>query len=262
MSGTLRLPNGPTCPERTSLADSGRTRLLASLGSRCVAEPDTGHRAADSREPSVNAAPWRAVVCDSRPVVRAGLAAVVAPLGPVCEAALDEVPAVVTAGRTDVLVAGLRIDDVDTFPVIAARTSADPALRVLVVADGATVIDMREAVIAGVDSFVLASAPVGEVRDAAAATARGDRIISPSIAMQLAGSWRTEPHATGAASLTTRELEVLQLLAEGLTNDRIGDRVGLSSRTVKTHVQNLLLKLDAADRTGAVARGFRLGLIR
>jgi len=124
------------------------------------------------------------------------------------------------------------------------------------------VIDMREAVIAGVDSFLLASAPVGEVRDAAVATARGDRIISSSIAMQLAGSWRTEPHATGAASLTPRELEVLQLLAEGLTNDRIGERIGLSSRTVKTHVQNLLLKLDAGDRTGAVARGFRLGLIR
>jgi DNA-binding NarL/FixJ family response regulator len=205
---------------------------------------------------------WRAVVCDSRPIVRAGLASVIASLGAVSEAGLDEVPAAVTAGRTDVLVAGLRIDDADTFPVIAARTSADPSLRVLIVADGATVIDMREAVIAGVDSFILASAPVGEVRDAAAATARGDRIISPSIAMQLAGSWRHEPHATGAASLSTRELEVLQLLAEGLTNERIGERVGLSARTVKTHVQNLLLKLDAADRTGAVARGFRLGLIR
>jgi len=227
-----------------------------------VVGPDSWHGAADDRGSTAGAPMWRAVVCDTRPVVRAGLATVIASLGPVCEASLHEVPAVVSAGRTDVLVAGLRIDDADTFPVIAARTSADPELRVLVVADGATVIDMREAVIAGVDSFVLASAPVGEIRDAAAATARGDRIISPSIAMQLAGSWRTEPHASGAASLSTRELEVLQLLAEGLTNERIGERGGLSSRTVKTHVQNLLLKLDAADRTGAVARGFRLGLIR
>ena len=228
-----------------------------------MVEPEAWQPTADRRGASVSVStPWRAVVCDSRPVVRAGLAAVLAPLGPVCDAALEDVPTAVAAERTDVLVAGLRIDDADTFPVIAGRTTADPSLRVLIVADGATVIDMREAVIAGVDSFILASAPVGEIRDAASATARGDRIISPSIAMQLAGSWRTEPHASGAASLTTRELEVLQLLAEGLTNDRIGDRVGLSSRTVKTHVQNLLLKLDAADRTGAVARGFRLGLIR
>ena len=226
-----------------------------------MVEPEARQPAQDGRGSSVST-PWRAVVCDSRPMVRAGLSAVLAPLGPVCEAALEDVPAAIATGRPDVLVAGLRIDDADTFPVIAGRTSADPSLRVLIIADGATVIDMREAVIAGVDSFILASAPVGEIRDAASATARGDRIISPSIAMQLAGSWRTEPHATGAASLTTRELEVLQLLAEGLTNDRIGDRVGLSSRTVKTHVQNLLLKLDAGDRTGAVARGFRLGLIR
>jgi DNA-binding NarL/FixJ family response regulator len=54
---------------------------------------------------------------------------------------------------------------------------------------------------------------------------------------------------------------VLQLLAEGMTNAEIGTRLGVSARTVKTHVQNLLAKLDTPDRTGAVARGFRLGLI-
>jgi DNA-binding NarL/FixJ family response regulator len=205
---------------------------------------------------------WRALVCDARPVVRAGLAAVLAELGTVEQAALDDVGSAVEAARPHVLVAGLRIDDTDTFRTIAGRTSVDPDLRVLVVADGATVIDLREAVIAGVDSFLLASAPAGEIRDAAVSTANGDRIISPSIAMQLAGTWRSEPRDTGVAALGPRELEVLQLLAEGLTNDRIGERIGMSSRTVKTHVQNLLTKLDATDRTGAVARGFRLGLIR
>ena len=218
----------------------------------------SGRRAATGPDPST----WRAVVCDARPVVRAGLAAVLAELGPVHQASLDEVPLAVAAGRTDVLVAGLRIDDTDTFRAIAAETSTNPELRVLIVADGATVIDMREAVIAGVDSFLLASAPAGEIRDAAVSTANGDRIISPSIAMQLAGTWRSEPRDTGVAALGPRDLEVLQLLAEGLTNDRIGERIGMSSRTVKTHVQNLLTKLDATDRTGAVARGFRLGLIR
>lgn len=205
---------------------------------------------------------WRAVVCDARPVVRAGLAQVIGELGAVDAADLSEVPAAIGSDPPDVLVAGLRIDDADTFHVIATATTADRHLKVLVVADGATVIDLREAVIAGVDSFLLASAPTGEIRDAAVSTARGDRVISPSIAMQLAGSWRTEPRDSGASALTSRELEVLQLLAEGLTNDRIGERIGLTSRTVKTHVQNLLSKLDAPDRTGAVARGFRLGLIR
>lgn len=212
--------------------------------------------------PAPRESAFRTIVCDARPVVRAGLATVVAELGEVIQVDLDDLAGALAAARPDVVIAGLRIDDADTFRVIATQTSVDPSLPVLIVADGATVIDLREAVIAGVDSFLLASAPTGEVRDAAVATARGDRIISPSIAMQLAGSWRSESRASGVSSLGARELEVLQLLAEGLTNDRIGERIGLSSRTVKTHVQNLLTKLDATDRTGAVARGFRLGLIR
>ena len=81
--------------------------------------------------------------------------------------------------------------------------------------------------------------------------------------MQLATAWHDDPRASASpSSLTPRELEVVTLLADGLTNETIGQRLGLSSRTVKTHVQNLLSKLDARDRTGAVARAFRLGLIR
>jgi DNA-binding NarL/FixJ family response regulator len=204
----------------------------------------------------------RVVVSDARPVVRAGLCAAIEPVADVTDVPLEHAVARVLADGPDVLVTGLRIDDVETFKVVAGANAGLPALKVLIVADGATVIDLREAVIAGVDSFVLASSPVGEVRDATVRTARGERIISPSIAMQLAGTWRQDPREAGASALTPRELEVLQLLAEGLTNERIGERIGLTSRTVKTHVQNLLVKLDVPDRTGAVARGFRLGLIR
>jgi DNA-binding NarL/FixJ family response regulator len=204
----------------------------------------------------------RVVVSDARPVVRAGLCAAIEPVADVTDVPLEHAVARVLADGPDVLVTGLRIDDVETFKVVAGANAGLPALKVLIVADGATVIDLREAVIAGVDSFVLASSPVGEVRDATVRTAKGERIISPSIAMQLAGTWRQDPREAGASALTPRELEVLQLLAEGLTNERIGERIGLTSRTVKTHVQNLLVKLDVPDRTGAVARGFRLGLIR
>ncbi len=202
------------------------------------------------------------LVCDARPVVRAGLVAVLAPVGQATEAPLEATVERVLVQPPALLVVGLRIDDPETFKVVAGATGLVPDLRVLVVADGATVIDLREAVIAGVDSFVLASSPLADVEDAAVRTLRGERVLSPSIAMQLAGTWRRDPRESGSASLTSRELEVLQLLAEGLTNERIGERIGLSARTVKTHVQNLLVKLDVPDRTGAVARGFRLGLIR
>jgi DNA-binding NarL/FixJ family response regulator len=194
--------------------------------------------------------------------VRAGLSAALEGHGLVGACELDTAVATVAELTPDVVVAGLRIDDPDTFRVIATLKAADERLRALVVGDAATVIELREMVIAGVDSFLLTSAPLAELRSAVARTARGERVISPSIAMQLAGGWRTEPRDAGAAALSPRELEVLELLAEGLTNQAIGDRLDLSPRTVKTHVQNLLVKLDVPDRTGAVARGFRLGLLR
>jgi DNA-binding NarL/FixJ family response regulator len=213
------------------------------------------------RAPSTAELP-RVLVCDARPIVRAGLAAVLGDDGLVGDGDLATSLARIDELAPTVLVAGLRIDDPDTFQLIGGAKLSHPDLRVLVIADGATVIDLREAVIAGVDSFVLTSAPIGEIREAVLRTARGERIISPSIAMQLAGSWRQQSRDAGASALSPREIEVLQLLAEGLTNQQVGARLGLSSRTVKTHVQNLLIKLEAPDRTGAVARAFRLGLIR
>jgi DNA-binding NarL/FixJ family response regulator len=204
------------------------------------------------------------LVADGRPVVRAGLATILATADVelIGECGLEQTVEQVTADRPDVLVVGLREDDPETFRVVATAKAVHEDLHALVVADGATVIDLREAVIAGVDSFLLSSVTAEDLRDAVERTSRGERIVSPSIAMQLAGSWRQEPRDSGASALTARELEVLQLLAEGLTNQQVGSRLGLSARTVKTHVQNLLVKLDVPDRTGAVARAFRLGLIR
>jgi DNA-binding NarL/FixJ family response regulator len=205
------------------------------------------------------------LVTDSRPLVRAGLVRVfedVESLEMVGETDLDEAVEWVERTHPDVLVSGLRDDDPQTFRVVAAAKSAHEGLRVMVVADSVTVIDLREAVIAGVDSFLLSTSTMQELREGALQTARGERIVSPTIAMQLAGTWRNEPPDASASALTPREIEVLQLLAEGLTNQQVGSRLGLSARTIKTHVQNLLVKLDVPDRTGAVARAFRLGLIR
>ena len=204
------------------------------------------------------------VVADARPTVRAGLRAILSgdDFDVVADAAFGDAVDQVTSTGPQVLVVGLRDDDPETFRIVATAKAVRDDLTAVVVADGATVIDLREAVIAGVDSFLLSTATADELRDAVTRTAKGERIVSPSIAMQLAGSWRQDAPDRGAAALTSRELEVLQLLAEGLTNQQVGQRLGLSARTVKTHVQNLLVKLDVPDRTGAVARAFRLGLIR
>lgn len=205
------------------------------------------------------------VAADDRPLVRAGLRAVLsgsAGLDLVADCRLDRVVEAVDRELPTVLVTVARENDPDPFRTIATVKALHPELRVLVIADAASVIDLREAVISGVDSFLLTDAGEDDLRDAVTATARGERVVSPEVAMQLAGSWRQTGEEGGASALTPRELEVLQLLAEGLTNQEVGGRLGLSARTVKTHVQNLLSKLDVPDRTGAVARAFRLGLIR
>lgn len=206
-----------------------------------------------------------AIVADDRPLVRAGLRGVVG-----ADAAVDLRDAVPMTGLAaaieehlpNVAVVAVRENDPDPFQAIATAKALHPECHVLVIADVASVIDLREAVIAGVDSFLLSDATEDDIRDGVHATARGDRVVSPAVAMQLAGSWRGEGTPSDESPLTPRELEVLQLLAEGLTNQEIGTRLDLSSRTIKTHVQNLLSKLDVPDRTGAVARAFRLGLIR
>ena len=206
------------------------------------------------------------LAADDRPLVRAGIRAILSDSDRIDlteGVTIGEAVAAVERHRPDVLIVAVRENDPDPFQAVATAKALADDLRVLVLADGSTVIDLREAVIAGVDSFLLTSATEEDIRDAVSRTAAGERVVSPEVAMQLAGSWRPTAGVEPPASvLTPRELEVLQLLAEGLTNQGIAKRLDLSARTVKTHVQNLLAKLDVPDRTGAVARGFRLGLIR
>ncbi len=207
------------------------------------------------------------VVADDRPMVRAGVRASLTDGDEdqrceIVDGALSSVVDLVESVRPDVLVVVLRGDDPEPFRAIATTKALRDDIHVLVLADEVTAADLREAVVAGADGFLLTHAPLAEIQRAVLATGRGERIVSPEVAMHLVGSWHPDGQEPQRASLTPRELEVLEHLAEGLTNQQIADRLGLSPRTIKTHVQNLLAKLDVPDRTGAVARGFRLGLIR
>lgn len=205
------------------------------------------------------------LIVDDRPLVRAGLRAALRVdehVDTVVDGSLDDVTDLVEAWKPKVLVVMLRGDDPAPFRVIATSKALREDLNVLVLADEVTAADLREAVVAGADGFLLTTAPLAELERAIEATARGERVVSPEVAMHLVGTWRPEGSAPQRASLTPRELDVLRHMAEGLTNAQIAERLDVSPRTVKTHVQNLLSKLDTPDRTGAVARGFRLGLIR
>lgn len=205
------------------------------------------------------------LIVDDRPLVRAGLRAALGigdDVDTVVDGPLDEVTNLVEACKPKVLVVMLRGDDPSPFRVIATSKALRDDLHVLVLADEVTAADLREAVVAGADGFLLTTAPLAELERAVETTARGERVVSPEVAMHLVGTWRPDGPSPQRASLTPRELDVLRLMAEGLTNAQVAERLDVSPRTVKTHVQNLLAKLDMPDRTGAVARGFRLGLLR
>ena len=203
-----------------------------------------------------------AVVAASRPLVRAGLESVTSAGDMVVAATAEPATLVdtVAAHEPDLVVVVIAEQDDDPYSEIARLMSTYSSTRVLAITEAASVIELREAIVAGVQSLLLADVSIDELQDAISATADGTRVLAPEVAIQLAGSWATEP-ANGDAQLTARELQVLQHLAEGMTNAQVAAELDLSPRTVKTHVQNLLVKLDTPDRTGAVAQGFRRGLI-
>ena len=203
-----------------------------------------------------------AVVAASRPLLRAGLEAVTSSGDLDVTATADTSTLVTTVAEhePDLVVVAIAEGDDDPYSEIARLMTVHPGCRVLAITEAASVIELREAIVAGVQSLLLADVALDELRDAIRATADGTRVLAPDVAIQLAGSWATEP-ANREAQLTARELQVLQHLAEGMTNAQVAGELDLSPRTVKTHVQNLLVKLDTPDRTGAVAQGFRRGLI-
>jgi two-component system, NarL family, response regulator LiaR len=147
-----------------------------------------------------------------------------------------------------------------------------------------TMHDSEETVLAafaaGADSYCMKDISTEQLLDAIAATAEGDSWIDPSIARVILNQARhpepeedLPPHVAiqaldpeyaeilTQAPLTKRELDVLQLIVEGCSNEQIGGRLYLTVGTVKTHVRNILTKMCVSDRTQAAVRALRAGLI-
>jgi DNA-binding NarL/FixJ family response regulator len=111
-------------------------------------------------------------------------------------------------------------------------------------------------------AYLLKEADGAEIAAAIRAVAAGLVVLDRSLAAELAGaSPATSEAAAGSESLTPREREVLQLMAEGLPNKAIARKLGISLHTAKFHVASILGKLDAGSRTEAVAAGARRGLV-
>jgi DNA-binding NarL/FixJ family response regulator len=124
-----------------------------------------------------------------------------------------------------------------------------------------------DAIRAGASGFLLKNAPPEELVGAVRIAAAGDALLSPSVTRRVLARVATEvPPATGASermeSLTEREVEVLGLVAAGLSNAEIAARMYLGEATVKTHVSRILAKLHLRDRVQAVVFAYESGVVR
>ena len=204
----------------------------------------------------------RIVVADDHPVVRDGLRGMLdgQPDLEVVGEAGDGLAAVAEVGRhtPDVVLMDLRMPRLDGVQAIARITAEHPGVRVLVLTTYDADHDIVRAVEAGATGILVKDAPREELFRAVRAAARGEPVLAPAVTARLLGRLRgPQPEAP-----TDRELEVLELVARGLTNRAIGRRLAISEATVKTHLVHLFPKLGVADRTAAVTVALDRGLIR
>ncbi len=206
--------------------------------------------------------PIRILLVDDHPVVRSGIRAMLADQPDfelVGEAATgEEGVAEARRLRPSVVLMDLRLGAGIHGGEATRRITAGPdAPRVLVLTTFDTDSDILAAIEAGATGYLLKDAPPDRLFAAIRSAAAGDSALAPSVASRLLGRMRTP-----AATLTARELDVLGLVAEGLSNRQISKRLFLSETTIKTHLVHIYAKLGVDSRTAAVAAATRRGLIR
>jgi DNA-binding NarL/FixJ family response regulator len=214
----------------------------------------------------------RLLIADDQAIVRAGVAVIAgaeADMVVVGEAADGaEALAMTRELRPDVVCMDIRMPVMDGIAATRAIT-ADKGLstEVLVVTTFDIDEDVFAALEAGAAGFLLKGAEeetlLGAIRSVAAGEGTLDQALTRRVLRQFAGRRADPPRAApaGPHPLTSRELDVLGLLAEGLSNAEIAERLFIESTTVKYHLAGLLQKIDARDRLQAVLWGIRSGLI-
>jgi DNA-binding NarL/FixJ family response regulator len=166
----------------------------------------------------------------------------------------------------DVILLDIRMPNLDGIDATRAIVGSGSRSRILVL----TTFDLDEyvygAIRAGASGFLLKDVRPADLIDAIRLVARGNALLGPTVTQRLLERF-TEPEPDGAqgvalqASLTEREHEILRLVAAGLSNAEIAERLVVSETTVKTHVSNLLRKLGVRDRVQAVVLAYEAGVV-
>lgn len=210
----------------------------------------------------------RVLVADDQSMVRAGFRMLLGDeedIEVVAEAS-NGLEAVDKAERfhPTVVLMDIRMPELDGLEATRRILAADPAARILVL----TTFDLDEyiyeALKAGASGFVLKDDPPEQLIAAIHTVAAGDALLSPSVTKRVIKQFTHIPRATPPPELdelTARERDILRLIAQGLSNAEIGERLYISETTVKTHVTHVLQKLNLRDRVQAVVLAFQSGLV-
>lgn len=157
--------------------------------------------------------------------------------------------------EVDVLLTDLRMPDMTGIELINELVKLRPEMPVAVLSNYHSDEDVFNAVKAGAKAYILKSATMEQIFDAVRTVHGGGRWLPPLILEQVSDR-------LSRVELTARETEILQLIAQGLRNQEIGDKLFISKNTVRNHILNLLQKLGTTHRTEAVALAIQQGLVR
>jgi DNA-binding NarL/FixJ family response regulator len=177
----------------------------------------------------------------------------------------EEAVDVVRRRRPDVVLMDIQMPRLDG--ITATKRLASDGTTVVILTTFERDDYILDAIRAGASGFLLKNAPPEELVAAVRAAAAGDALLSPSVTRRVLERVASDVPATTEAAgrldeLTSREVEVLRLLAEGLSNGEIAERLYLGEATVKTHVSRLLSKLHLRDRVQAVVFAYESSLVR
>ncbi|MGD8401153.1 MAG: response regulator transcription factor [Bacillota bacterium] len=205
-----------------------------------------------------NTTPLRILIADDHPVVREGLVALISrspDMTIVAEASNGrEAVEQFFLRAPDVALLDLRMPEMDGVDAITAIRQLQPAARLILLTTFDDDEDIFRGFCAGAKAFLLKDAPRNELLECLRTVHSGQTIISPVVAAKLACRLCT-------LALTPREFEVLHLIAEGNGNKEIAATLFIAEGAVKTHVNAVLRKLDAMDRTQAVTAALKRGIL-
>ena len=198
----------------------------------------------------------RCLIVDDHPVVRAGVRAVLEQAfgeSSITDAASLEEAATRNGELPDVVIVDPWRVGVDVGEVVAKLRGALKAPIVVFTSDGGARL-LSEALKAGVKGYVRKDSPSEDLIRAIEAARAGEFYVDPGLSSTIVLD-------EGDRTLSARQREILQMLADGMQTDAVAQKLGLSTETVRTHTKRILAKLDASTRTQAVAIGIRHGLI-